>query len=194
LDEIRRLDAGSWFVNTDPHQQIAAGNISKKELDNYNGLKVPTLAEAIELTKKLSWQVNLELKIQPGDMKNFPLVDRLLDEIERLQFSNAQFVVSSFNHEWLKEIQKKKPGYRVEALVGYPITDTLNWKNFEFECYNVNRNLTNPSEIMEITNKGYKIGLFNIDTKADFNQFIDAGATSIITDYPQIMTALGYHR
>ncbi|MBT8356397.1 MAG: glycerophosphodiester phosphodiesterase, partial [Deltaproteobacteria bacterium] len=69
MDEIRSLDAGSWFAKTDPHQQIRAGNISQSDLDNYCGIKVPTLTEAIELTQKLNWKINLELKILPDDMK-----------------------------------------------------------------------------------------------------------------------------
>ncbi len=157
-------------------------------------MKVLTLTEAIELTKSLNWKVNLELKIQPGEMKDFPIVDQLLDEIERLQFSKNQFVISSFKHEWLKEVQKKKPEYSVEALVGFPGTEAINWRNFEFKSYNVNRNLTTLSEIKEVTKKGYKIGLFNIDTKENFLQFIKSGAIRIITDYPQVMTVLGYCR
>ena len=194
LEEIKSLDAGSWFVNTDPHQEIAAGNISQNDLNRFVGLKVPTVTETIQLIQKLNWKVNLELKIQPEAMKNFPVVDHLLDEIERLQFSKDQFLISSFNHDWLREIQKKKPEYQIEALVGYPEVDAINWRNFEFESYNVNRNLTTPEEIRAVINKGYKIGMFNIDSQEDFIQFIEAGAIRIITDYPQIMTEMGYHR
>jgi len=194
LKEIKCLDAGSWFVNTDPHHQIAAGNISQNDLNSFAGLKVPTVTEAIQLTQNLNWKVNLEMKIQPEVMKNFPMVDQLLSEIERLHFSKDQFVISSYNHDWLKEVQAKKPEYQIQALVGYPEVDAINWRNFEFKSYNVNRKLTTPEEIRAVANKGYGIGLYNIDTKEDFVQFIDAGATRIITDYPQIMTEMGYHR
>ena len=159
LEEIKSLDAGSWYVNTDPHGEIAAGNISQKDLDSFIGLKVPTVTEAIELTQKLNWKVNLELKIQPEAMKNFPMVDHILVEIERLHFPKDQFVISSFNHAWLKEVQKKKPEYQIEALVGYPEleVDAIKWRDFEFKSYNVNRKLTTPEEIRDVTNKGYEI-------------------------------------
>lgn len=194
LEEIKQLDAGSWYVNTDPHGQIAAGNIPQNDLDSFAGLKIPSVKEAIQLTQELNWKVNLEMKIQPEPMKNFPMVDRLLSEIERLKFPKDQFVISSFNHEWLREVQIRKPDFQIEALVGYPEVDNINWRNFEFESYNVNRKLTTPAEIEDVTKRGYDIGLFNIDSKEDFIQFINAGATRIITDYPQIMTAMGYHR
>ena len=194
LDEIRSLDAGSWFVKTDPHQQISAGNISQTDLDSYRGVKVPTLTEALELTKKLNLKINLELKVLPDEMKHFPVLNRVLRELDQMEFSIDQFVISSFNYDWLREIQKQKPEYRVEALIGYPEIKPLNWGNFEFSTYNVNRKLTTPEEIKKVTQKGIKINLYNINDKNDMIEFIEAGASGIITDYPQIMTEMGYCR
>jgi len=194
LNEIRSLDAGSWFVKTDPHQQISAGNISQTDLESYCGVKVPTLTEALELTQKLNWKINLELKVLPDEMKHFPVLDRVLVQLDQMEFSIDQFVISSFNHEWLREIQKRKPEYRVEALIGYPEIKPLNWGDFEFASYNVNRKLTTPEEVKEVTQKGIRINLYNINDKNDMIHFIDAGASGIITDYPQIMTEMGYCR
>ena len=193
LDEIRSLDAGSWYVKTDPHQQILAGNISQTDLGSYCGVKVPTLTEALELTKKLNWKINLELKVLP-DEKHFPVLDRVLRKLDQMEFSIDQFVISSFNHEWLRQIQKRKPEYRVEALIGYPEIKPIKWGNFEFAAYNVNRKVTTPEEIKEVTQKEIKINLYNINNKNDMIQFIDAGASGMITDYPQIMTEMGYCR
>ncbi len=194
LDEIRSLDAGSWFVKTDPHQQILAGNISQTDLNSYCGVKVPTLHEALKLTQQLNWKINLELKVLPDEMKHFPVLDRVLGELDRMEFSIDQFVISSFNHDWLRKIRKKRPEYRVEALIGYPEVKPINWGNFEFATYNVNRKVTTPEEIKEVTQKGIKINLYNINDKNDMIQFIEAGASGMITDYPQIMTEMGYGR
>jgi glycerophosphoryl diester phosphodiesterase len=194
LDEIRSLDAGSWYVRTDPHRQILAGNIPQTDLDSYCGVKVPTLNEALELTQKLNWKINLELKVLPDEMKHFPVLDRVLGELDRMEFSADQFVISSFNHDWLREISKQRPEYRVEALIGYPEVKPINWGNFEFATYNVNRKVTTPEEIKKVSQKGIKINLYNINDKNDMIQFIEAGATGIITDYPQIMTEMGYCR
>jgi glycerophosphoryl diester phosphodiesterase len=194
LDEIRSLDAGTWFVNTDPHRQILAGNISQTDLNSFCGIKVPTLTEAIKLTQNLNWKINLELKVLPDEMKHFPVLDRVLVKLDQMEFSMDQFVISSFNHEWLREIQKRKPEYRVEALIGYPEVKPLNWGDFEFSVYNVNRKVTTPEEVKKVTQKGIRINLYNINDKNDMIEFIKAGATGIITDYPQIMTEMGYCR
>jgi glycerophosphoryl diester phosphodiesterase len=194
LSEIRSLDAGSWFGKTDPYQQIRAGNISQSDLDNYCGLKVPTLTEALDLTKKLNWKINLEIKALPDDMKQFPLLDHIFSELDQLEFSIDQLVISSFDHDLLRKIRKRRPEYKIEALIGHPETDPLNWGSFEFATYNVNRRLTTPEEINKVTQKGIKINLYTINDKNDMIEFIQAGASGIITDYPQIMTEMGYSR
>ena len=194
LDEIRSLDAGSWYVKTDPHQQIMAGNTPQTDLDSYSGVKIPTLTEAIELTQKLNWKINLELKILPDEMKHFPVLNHLFDKLEQMEFSIDQFVISSFDHGFLRIIRKRRPEYKIQALIGSPEIKPLNWGDFEFATYNVNRKLTTPEEIREVTQKGICINLYNINDKNDMIQFIEAGASGIITDYPQIMTEMGYCR
>ena len=72
LTEIRTLDAGSFFERDDPFGQVAAGAVSRSELDAFVGEKVPTLREAFELTLELDWRMNLELKWQPKP--NAPLI------------------------------------------------------------------------------------------------------------------------
>jgi glycerophosphoryl diester phosphodiesterase len=111
-----------------------------------------------------------------------------------MEFSIDQFVISSFNHDWLREIRKRRPEYKIEALIGCHETKPLNWGDFEFAAYNVNRKLTTPEEVREVTRKGIRVGLYNINDKNDMIQFIEAGASGIITDYPQIMTKMGYCR
>ncbi|MBT8352269.1 MAG: hypothetical protein KJO26_13690 [Deltaproteobacteria bacterium] len=194
LDEIRNLDAGSWFAKTDPHQQIRGGNISPLELDSYCGIKVPTLTEALQLTQKLNWKINLEIKALADDMKHFPILDHMFDELDQMEFPIDQFVISSFDHDLLRKTRKRRPGYTVQALIGYPETEPLDWGDFEFATYNVNRKLTTPKEVNKITKKGIKINLYTVNDKNDMIEFIQAGASGIITDYPQIMTEMGYGR
>ncbi|NNK85657.1 MAG: hypothetical protein HKO91_08920, partial [Desulfobacterales bacterium] len=191
---IRDLDAGSWFAKTDPHQQIRAGNISQSDLESYGGITVPTLTEALELTQKFNWKINLEIKALPDDMKHFPILDHMFGELDQLEFYIDQLVISSFDHDFLREIQKQRPEYTVQALIGYPETKPLDWENFEFATYNVNRKLTTPEEVYQITQKGIKINLYTVNDKNDMIEFIQAGASGIITDYPQIMTEMGHGR
>ncbi len=117
-----------------------------------------------------------------------------LEEIDRTQLAEDQFVFSSFNHTWLLEIRKRRPEIKLEALLGYPEIRPLNWGELEFDTYNVNSKLTNADEVKQITNKGIQVNLYNIEDKDEINQFVAAGATGFITDYPKMMSEMGYRR
>src|SRR5205085_371482 len=67
LEEIRRLDAGSWFVAPDGGPRSATEFGTLRDLDpaarasfGSGRVRVPTLAEALVLTAELDWLVNVE--------------------------------------------------------------------------------------------------------------------------------------
>ena len=66
LAELKTLDFGSWFLDTDPFDQITEGNISLADQRLFKNVSIPTLREALEFTKEHNWQVNVELKDHTG--------------------------------------------------------------------------------------------------------------------------------
>lgn len=62
LDEIKSLDAGSWYAGRDQFGRVAAGEIDADTLKSFDGLTVPTLEEALAFTKDNGWYVNVEIK------------------------------------------------------------------------------------------------------------------------------------
>ena len=65
LAQIRTLNTGSRYNETDPFNEIKKGNLTKEELLSFKAQKVPTLEEALLFTKEKLWKVNLELKKLP---------------------------------------------------------------------------------------------------------------------------------
>ncbi len=190
LAEIRSLDAGSWFVNTDPFGLIAAGELKDNDLKAMRGEKIPTLEEALVLTNDANWRINLELKALPSPMTDFPLPGRVLELIGRLGMDTDKIVISSFNHDWLREVEYRKPGIEIQALIGYSNIAPLDWGNFQFKTYNANHILIDEEEIRMVTEKGIDVNLFTVNEKKDMQRFAAAGAAGIITDFPQIMAEL----
>lgn len=191
LEEIRRLDAGSWFVAADPFGQIADGRLSAAETDECRGQRVPTLAEALTLTRTLHWQVNLELKQQPPPMHNFPMVPRVLEAIEASGISAAQVVISSFYHPWLKEVRALRPEIEVQALLGEDWDQSLDWGQREFSTYNLRHDLVSEALLRDSAAEGLTINLFTVNAIEDMRRYATAGAAGIITDFPQRLAALG---
>ncbi len=102
LDEVRTLDAGSWFLGDESRGRTAAFFGTRDGLEPARrawfasgNVRVPTLVEALELTRDLDWVVNVELKAFPSDPP--ALLSSVLDDI--LATGTADRVLlSSFDH------------------------------------------------------------------------------------------------
>ena len=188
--ELLRLDAGSWFIQTDPFNQIRSGKVSNATIADYPGEKIPTLEEALIYTRDTGWRINIELKRLPASMGDFPIVERVLALIDRLQIATQYFVISSFNHDWLKQVRTLRPDIEVQALMGYSKVKPIIWEPIEFAIYNARHTLVNASKVAELTGKGLVINVWPVNEKKAMQRFIRSGAAGIITDFPQRLDRL----
>ena len=190
LDEIRSLDAGSWFVETDPFGQIAAGAVTPLEQASYRGERVPTLREALLFTQAANWRVDLELKYLPSQMENFPVVERVLALMDDIEIGAQHVVISSFNHAWLRQVQDIRPEIEVQALIGYYENQPLNWGDLEFRTYNARHTQVDADRIRILREKGIAVNLWTLDNEEDMRRFIAAGAAGLINDYPRRLAVI----
>ncbi len=189
LDEIRTLDAGSWFVETDPFGEIAAGRVSKAELVSYRGERVPTLREALLFTKKHHYRVNVELKPLPAPLESFAVVPPVLALIDQLGMAE-DVVISSFNHAWLLQVEHEWPELTVESLIGWPRNKPLEWDNFHFKTYNASATRLELAQIHMLREKGLEINVYTVNGEQEMRRFIAAGVTGLFTDFPQRLAAI----
>jgi glycerophosphoryl diester phosphodiesterase len=78
LKEIRTLDAGSYFIETDPFQEISKGNVPREMKASFIGEPIPLLEEGLLLTLVKNWKINLELKYFPKAANNSTLADQTI--------------------------------------------------------------------------------------------------------------------
>ncbi|MBC8447977.1 MAG: glycerophosphodiester phosphodiesterase [Chloroflexi bacterium] len=189
LDELRRLDAGSWFVESDPFGQIAAGAVTEAELAAYPGEPIPTLREALIFSKEQNWCANVELKRLPPPMEHFPVVEHVLALIDALDMGDCA-IVSSFNHDWLRQVRAHNPRIKLQALVGYWNTEPLEWDHLEFRTYNPRYTLIDEGRIGALKELGIHVIPWVVNEEEDMKRFIAAGAAGIFTDFPQRLAVL----
>ena len=190
LAEIRRLDAGTFFEKSDPFGTIRTGEVSRVELSSYRGQPVPTLEEGLQLTTDLDWKINLELKDLPESMRDFLLVDRVLAVVEQSAFPCEKLVISSFNHHWLRQVQRSRPEIEVQALIGSSRIGPLDWGGYEFPVYNARCTLISANQILLARERGVKVNLFTVNDPEEMRRFITAGVSGLITDYPQRLSRI----
>jgi len=186
LSEIRRLDAGSWFIRNDPFKEIAADAVTATDLAGFKSCTIPTLVEILEFVYNHSWYVNIELKepLPPSSL------DQLVTLIDTTGLPAALFAISSFNHFYLRALQKMRPEWEYNALIGGSEHRPQDWGNYDFKVYNANVRLTDEEQIARARAHGCRINLYTVNDPEQMKRFLAAGVEKIITDYPQVLAAL----
>jgi glycerophosphoryl diester phosphodiesterase len=185
LAEIRSLDAGSWFERDDPFGQVAAGAVTRSELDAYAGERVPTLREAFELTLELDWFLNLELKAQPKPRDTFDVVGAVLALADEVGIGPDHLLFSSARHEWLKALRRERPEFEVQAILGLFPEDPIDFGDPFFDTFNPRITRVSIEQLAEQVARGIRLNPYTVNEPQEMDELIALGVTGLITDFPQ---------
>jgi len=187
LREIQSLDAGSWFYATDPFGEVRKGNAP----GDYRGARVPTVREAVHLTRSLGWRVNLELKRQPHPMADFPLLEAVFDLLDRLEVGPETVVLSSFDLDLLRRARRMRPEFRYQAVLGFYRDRPIDWDTArDFDELNPRAALTPPERVRALARAGKRVHPWTVNDTEVAEQLLEAGVAGLFTDYPQRMVPL----
>jgi len=124
-DEIKTLDAGSWFVAAPggPRSARAFGTLDRLdptwiEHITSGAVVVPTLAQALVLTREQDWLVNLEIKSFPQRPPG--LVDRVLEVIAATGTASSA-LISSFDHSDVAAADRPAREHALGILTATPL-------------------------------------------------------------------------
>lgn len=175
LEEIKELDAGSWFNERYPEY-------AKPE---YKGLQVPTLEEVFQkFGKNNSYYIETKSpKIYPGMEKE------LLRLVNKYDINKEKLLVQSFSPESLKIIHELDPSVNLVQLISYSTYATITDEQIaEVKEYamEIGPNHTNLNEeyIQKVVNSGLEIHPFTVNDKERMQQLIEWGVTGMFTNYP----------
>ncbi len=183
--EIERLDAGSWFVQTDPFGQIKAGNVSLADQRAYVGVKVPTLNEALEFTKTHHWRMDIEVK--PMDYLTPAQIAAKLVPLIHATGMVDWVMVSSFDHRILVQVKKLDPHIPTAALVILPPADPVGYlEKLDADGYEPSVIAITPKIAAELSAHGFGVYVWTYDDLEQLRYFATMpGVTGIYTDFPQ---------
>ncbi len=184
LGELKSLDAGSWYSRTDPFLQIKAGRIGAEELQSFSGLRIPTLREALELTKRLGWRVNIEIKDATGFACDAWIVEKTVALVKELDMVSS-VLISSFNHTYLKRAKKAEPSIDVAALIDKPLKDPVTTlKELGAIALNPNEKHLDEATVKAVRAAGFGVLPWTVNAPARMASLVAWGVTGIITDFP----------
>ncbi len=191
--ELQKLDAGSWFLQSDPFATIAAEEVPQKNFPTIETQQIPLLRVALDECHKYDFPINLEIKDQTGTAADGTIVGQVL---EQLKASNTETLIllSSFNHDYLRQVKQLNPAITTAALVGkrHPENLVTYLHDLGVDAYHPDQLITDSSLIKQLTVAGMRVNLWTVNDLERAQYFIDAGATFICTDWPQRMTGGGH--
>ena len=190
LDEIRQLDFGTWFIEQDPFDQIAAGIVAEGEVERYIREPAPTLEQALCFTLKHNWLVNIEIKDlskKPGDNQ---IVDKVINLVEDLNMVDI-VLVSSFNHNYLAQIAAAYPQVSTGVLDTKPHPRPASLlRKLKARSYHPRRRFIRLKDIARLKRLGFAVNVRTINDRKTMERLVKAGVSGIFTDLPQVLTSV----
>jgi glycerophosphoryl diester phosphodiesterase len=187
LARLKELDAGSWFIETDPFKQIKEGNVSIEDQQSYIGEKIPTLREALEFTQKNDWRIDIEVK----PMDYFPreeIAGKLASLIRQTGMEN-RVMVSSFDHDLLKTVKRLDPEVPIAALAIFaPLKPAQYLEDLGADAYDPSPVGFTTSLATRLGELGYGVYIWTYNQEDQLRHFAAMeGVRGIYTDFPQLL-------
>ncbi len=190
LDELRRLDFGSWYLATDPYKLIKTGKLMPEDLQKFVGESILTLEEALQFTRDNKWQINIEIKDLRGTPGNDTVVEMVTNMVKSFDMENRVWI-SSFNHLYISQVKKLEPEIRTGALVEWlDLNPLARMQQTGAQSYNPGIRLANPRLIRSIREQGLDVFVWTVNKETSMRKLIKAGVSGIITDFPQVLNSV----
>lgn len=195
LAEVRMLDAGSWFVETDPFGTLASGEVLREQAAQYKGEKIPTLREALLLSQELGLLVNIEIKAAYSNFmmtkQDEVIVNKTVELIRGLDLT-SRVLISSFNARIVQYVKKLAPDIKTALLISQTsgnVVSTL--RELMVDAINPQYRLFSDEELCFLRTQGFEIYLWTINDVFDLQRYAhNPCVTGIITDWPQRISKL----
>lgn len=175
LDEIRRLDAGSWWSST------------------YRGEPVPTLAEALDVVARAGSRLLIEVK-RPLDHPGIELdVAALLRERRTRGLRPGSVVVQSFDvaamHRFAWEVPEVATGVLAGLRSRLPVTayeDLAGWASY----LNPHHRLVTTELVQAVHSAGLRCLPWTVDNPRAVRRLLRAGVDGVISNRPEVVQAV----
>ncbi|HET7793862.1 MAG TPA: glycerophosphodiester phosphodiesterase family protein [Rhizobacter sp.] len=214
--DLATLDAGGWYLaqlalapaqrqaflrELAPSERTAFIGPGDERLFGSGEVKVPTLADVLELARPSGLLVNIELKTLP---RMYPgIAAKALDCVAHFGLME-RVLISSFDHEQLATVRSMNAQVATAVLTADRLSHVarylaaLDADAFHPGCYgnfdslgfgSVDQRLETRG-IDEVRAAGKGVNVWTCNDEAQMRALIEAGVTGLITDYPNRLSAV----
>lgn len=189
LAQLRRLDAGSWFLAVDPFATLARGLITRDQLLALMPQPIPTLCEVLAWAKTHALPLNVEIKDMGQVRTNELLVTAVVREIQA-SGTNDLVLLSSFNHDILRGCRLLAPEIATAALQesSHPPNLIEYLHALGVQAYHPEEAMTDQSLVAELRATGLRVNVFTVNDRTRQQQLFAFGVSGIFTDFPELFS------
>lgn len=164
LAELQTLDFGAWFSS------------------EFRGEPIMTLETLLHLASVHGVNLNIEVKIDQQDTA--AVTQQLKTMLDKGPLEPDAIVLSSFNHDIIRQLHQHCPGYRLAVL-----SDRLRKKDWQlleevnaFGC-NLKFRWVTQKQVRMLQNHGYQVWCFTVNNPRKLKHF--SMLDGIFSDYPE---------
>ena len=169
LAELREYDFGSWF---------------SKE---FKGEKIPHLAEVLEIFSSTTHHINIELKT---DVISYDgIVKKVLQLVDSMALQ-SRVVISSFNHDTLREAKKLAPHIETATLSMKEFANPFDYVHaIPADGLHISLRTARRPSTEIVVNQGVPVRVFTVNKVKHIGLLTKIGVQAIFTDFPEKMLA-----
>jgi glycerophosphoryl diester phosphodiesterase len=183
LEEIKQLDAGSWFNDTYP----------EKANEEFAGLQVQTLQEVIEYFGK-----NKNYYIETKSPEVYPgMEEKLLDILEQYNLTrqnapSSRVIIQSFSEASLQKVHDLNEDIPLVQLLDYKTTATITDEELaHYSQYAIGLGMShtkiNEEYIQKVREHNLLLHPYTVNEKEDMKRLLEWGVTGMFTNYPDLL-------
>ena len=150
----------------------------------YRDVRIPTLAEVLELLKPTGLTVNIEIKT---GIFFYDRIEEKVLELVRAEGWEDRVIYSSFNHETLRTLRRLNPSCRTGILYADGPVDVVSYalRIGADALHPALYNLQYPGVLAEAREKGVEINVWTVNETEHLKYCVQAGVHAVITNVPE---------
>ena len=160
-DELRTLNAGSWFA------------------ERFRGERIPSLHEVLEQGDE-DFVLNIELKSAED---NALLPERVVAMVKHYGAAR-RVIISSFNWPLLRHVRRIDATLQVGVLFSRPV-EAADYEDLNPEALHPERSLVTAALIDQARARSRAVNVWTVNTADDMRRMVSMGVDAIITNHPE---------
>lgn len=153
-----------------------------RSLDAGLGERIPTLAEIFDAVDRRA-VINVELK---GPHTAAPVTALIAEYVNQRGWSYDDFLVSSFDHEQIREAKQLRPEIRIGALIDKTPHDLAKFAE-EMGAWSLHasKRCVTPKLVSDAHRRGLKVFVYTVNEPKDIAAMRALGVDGVFSDFPE---------